>query len=215
MEGCFPPCCGSNGSVSRVIFGENYRYFLTNKVACSEMSITMSSGDSSAIFDGRLTSSLEVMVQSQRKRIDLSLTDEDINHLQKCFRTCTRLIDIGHKLTALNYTEGCFNVNVTISSPEDVSNGEARLLRYTPQFTYCRVITPIHNLVINIDCVGFNPLDRDIQEKIIVEISHGGVCIENFTTRVGMPDIGNILKSYVYACKLALVAGLLCRFHTW
>lgn len=190
LEGCFPPCCGSNGNIEHVNFGADFRYDpLPGIVPCSKISIGIPLGESVRIYDEQPPSSLEVLVGSKTRHVDLFIGVEMMDNLQKCFKTCTKTIDIGHQLTALNYTQGCFNVNVTISAPEELS--EVNLPSYRPQFTYCKLIEKLSDLTIHIDCVGFNPKVADIRENIFVVISYSGVCIDDYNIMTGTPNTGN------------------------
>ena len=180
LEGCFPPCCGSDGRVTRILFGSSYRYRPDRIVPCTEISTSISAGDSSTIYDEKLPSSLEVQVQSNKLTVNLSV---DIQNLQNCFKTCMKTIDIGLKLIALNYTRGCFSTNVTISPPEGLLNSEVHS-PYKLELRYCKLKGEPFNLIFHIECIGFNPNDEHIKEKMIVEISHGGVCTDDFTINI-------------------------------
>lgn len=205
LEGCFPPCCGSDGRVTRVLFGSSFRYRPDKMVPCTEISIGISSGDSSTIYDEQLASSLEVQVDSKELAVNLSLDIIDIQNLQNCFKTCMKTIDIGHKLTALS--QGCFSTNVTISPPEELLNRQVQLPSYKLDLRYCRLQEQFH-LTIQIECIGFNPQDENINEKVIVEISHGGVCTDNFTITIGIPDTGKYFKMSIYTRGIILITHM-------
>lgn len=197
LEGCFPPCCGSDGRVTRVLFGSSYRYRPDRIVPCTEISTSISSGDSSSIYDGKLASSLEVQVESSTLTVNLSL---DIKNLQNCFKTCMKTIDIGRKLIALNYTRGCFSTNVSISLPERVWNTGMQLPSYKLVLRYCILQEEPINLIFHLECIGINPQDEHIKERIIVEVSHGGVCTDDFMFKIGMTDTGKF--TYCIHCVI-------------
>lgn len=189
LEGCFPPCCGSDGRVTRVLFGSSYRYRPDRIIPCTEISTSISSGDSSTIYDEKLSSSLEVLVESNILTVNLSL---DIQNLQNCFKTCMKTIDIGLKLKALNYTGGCFSTNVTISPPEGLLNSELQS-SYKLELRYCKLKGEPFNLNFHLECIGFNPKNKHIKEKMMLEISHGGVCTDDFTIKIDITDTGKCI----------------------
>lgn len=185
LEGCFPPCCGSTGTIHRVAFGR-YRYWPDGIELCYKINISMSEGDSTDIYDENLLPSLTV-TDMANSNINLSLMNSDLDNLQNCFATCTTTIDIGRELTLLNYTTGCFSVNATLTLPNDIDL-RTRLKSYTAFFTYCMEKESDHE--IHIECVGFNPKDTDIDERIDLGIFHSGICEEAYSLKFGTPEIG-------------------------
>ena len=207
LEGCFPPCCGSPGTITRVAFG-SIRYRLKVIKPCYKISVSMSNGDSSTIYHENLVPSL-MIAESSNSNINLSLMSGDLDNLQNCFETCTTTIDIGRDLTMLNYTQGCFSANATLSPPEELMNHIIVLKSYKAFFTYCTE-KPSDN-VIHIHCVGFNPEDA-VQEKIVLEISHSGVCMDAYSLTFGMPEMGQCV------CLKQSLRYFLCpfsQFHVW
>ena len=187
LEGCFPPCCGSSGVITRVVFG-NIRYRPKVMEVCNKIHVSMSSGDSSTIYDDNLLPSLMLEDSPKNSTIDLSLMNGDLENLKNCFETCIRIIDIGPGLTSLNYTKGCFSVNATLSLPEEVINHAILTKSYKAYFTYCS--EEQSDQVIHIGCIGFNPKDSHINERIVLEISHNGVCLDSYNLTFGMPEMG-------------------------
>jgi hypothetical protein len=185
IEGCFPPCCGSTGTITRVTFGQ-FRYWPDGIEQCYKINISMAEGDAIAIYDDNLLPSVTVRVTDmQNSHINLSLMNSDLDNLQYCFKTCTKTIDIGRDLTTLNYTKGCFSVNVTLvfQKPMDL---QTMLTSYRPYFTYC--MEKISDNEMHIECVGFNPEDKNIHEKIVLEISHSGDCEADYSLKFGTPE---------------------------
>lgn len=189
LEGCFPPCCGSISTIERVQFGEHLQFWPDPNMgnSCNNITFSMSRADSSTIYDERISPSLSL---SEPPNVELILKNKDIDNLQNCFKHCIKIIDLGHDLIKLNYTRGCFSVNVTISPPGELLNSDVHIQSYKAQFTYCELIEEPSQLTIHIRCVGFNPDDTDIQEKIVLEISHSGVCMDTYETTIGNQEIG-------------------------
>lgn len=100
-----------------------------------------------------------------------------------------KTIDIGLKLKALNYTGSCFSTNVTVSPPEGLLNSEVQS-SYKLELRYCKLKGEPFNLIFHIECIGFNPKDEHIKEKMIVEIFHGGACTDDFTIKNDITDTG-------------------------
>lgn len=196
VEGCFPPCCGSNRSIAKFHLGDG-EYVPASIVNCSGVSFAMSIGDTSRVYNNRNSydqlSSLEL---TNLDTLDLNLTSEDIGVLQNCFQTCRYTLDIGKSLRQLNNTAGCFNVNVSITMNDPFDGDQTTqitLLDYREEFTYCEV-THDSNFNYYIMCIGFNPSERDIQEKIILQLSYRGECNdEKFTILTGEPETGMCL----------------------
>lgn len=184
LEGCFPPCCGSRGITERIWFGTEFRYKPALNELCYQMSISMSHGDSTKIYYEQLQASLVVEVESMEHIIDLPLVTEHTDNLQNCFNKCIKTLNIGHLLTERAYTRRCFIVDITL--PEGLS--------ITPilkeELTYCTLINGSSAVIIQIECVGFNPLDAVIHEKIIVEIPNTGGCVNDYPIKIGIPVIG-------------------------
>ncbi len=193
VEGCFPPCCGSNHSISKFHLGGG-GYATTSIVNCSELSFTMSIGDTTTVYNNRHSyhplSSIEL---TNFDSLSLNLTSEDIGVLQNCFQRCTHTFDIGKSLRTLNNTAGCFNVNVSITMNDQSDGDQATqmtLLDYQERFTYCEV-THDSNFNYYIMCIGFNPSETNIQETIILQLSYHGECNdEKFTLHTGQPETG-------------------------
>ena len=175
---------------------------------CKKIYLSMSNGDSSTIYYDNLLPSL-ILEESQNSTIDLSLVNSDLDNLQNCFKTCTRTIDIGRGLTSLNYTKGCFSVNATLSPPEEVMDHTILLKSYKANFTYCTERQS--GRVIHIDCVGFNPEDSVVHERIVLEISHSGVCIDTYSLKFGTPETG---KSDCSTCSTFTVFYIQCPVWT-
>ena len=187
IEGCFPPCCGSRGTITRVTFGP-YRYWPDRIEECHKINISMAEGDSIAIYEENLLPSVTVMMTDMaNSNINLSLMNSNLDNLQNCFKTCTTTIDIGRDLTTLNYTKGCFSVNATLMLQKPIDL-ETMLNSYSPYFTYC--MEKILDNEIHIECVGFNPEDTPIRETIVLEISHSGSCEDVYTLIYGTPETG-------------------------
>jgi hypothetical protein len=186
LEGCFPPCCGSRGITKRLWFGTEFRYRPAQQhISCYKISISMSYGDSTKIYYGQLPSVLVVEAEST-EHINLPLETEHIDTLQNCFNKCIKTIDVGHELTKIAYTRGCFTVDITLSLPEGLT---IRSL-LEAEFTYCKLIDEPNAFTIQIACISFNPLDTFIHEKIIVEIPNTEGCINDYIIIIGLPIIG-------------------------
>ena len=201
VEGCFPPCCGSSDSIQKIVFG-NARYYIPKAInTCSELSFSMSIGDSKTVHAQRdsYDNLLRIELTQTAAYLDLNVTSDDIDNLEICFRECMLTLDIGQSLmsefSTLNYTNGCYNVNVSVSVEESFDmdrTTKIELSEYEAEFTYCEVIHD-SNLNYSIACVGFNPADRDIQEKITLELSFFGECdrfIHNI--EIGKPETGKL-----------------------
>jgi hypothetical protein len=185
LEGCFPPCCGSRGITKRLWFGTEFRYRPAQQhISCYKISISMSYGDSTKIYYGQLPSVLVVEAEST-EHINLPLETEHIDTLQNCFNKCIKTIDVGHELTKIAYTRGCFTVDITLSLPEGLT---IRSL-LEAEFTYCKLIDEPNAFTIQIACISFNPLDTFIHEKIIVEIPNTEGCINDYIIIIGLPII--------------------------
>ena len=201
VEGCFPPCCGSSHSIQKIIFGNAGYYIPKTNNTCYELSFSMSVGDSSTVYSNRDTyvNLLRIKLTQTAAYLDLNLTSDDIDDLQICFRKCTRTLDIGQSLksefSSLNYTNGCYNVNVSVSVEESFDmdrTTKIELSDYEAKFTYCEVIHG-SNLNYSITCVGFNPTDRDIEEKIFLQLSYLGKCDRfNPNIEIGKPETGKL-----------------------
>ena len=137
-------------------------------------------GNSTKIYYEQLQSSLVVEVESMEYIIDLPLETQHTDNLQNCFNKCIKTLDIGHELREKAYTRGCFMVDITLPR-----------FSITPilkaEFTYCKLISGSSAFNIQIECVGFNPLDAVIHEKIIVEIPNTGGCVNDYPIKIGMP----------------------------
>ena len=189
IEGCFPPCCGSTSIVTRVEFGEDLSFIPDQDTvnSCNQISFSLSNGDSTAIHDQHISPSLLLM---EGQSIDLVLKDKDIEKLQICFKLCSNTIDIGHNLTKLNFTKGCYSVNVTISPPQEFLNSNVQIQLQETNFTYCELIEEPSSLMIRVGCIGFNPEDTILQEKIVFVISNNGVCMATYETKFEDQETG-------------------------
>lgn len=185
LEGCFPPCCGGEGNITEVHFGDLYRYNRVQIVKqCRVISFALATGDSSNIFDENLALSLRTV--SPAATIDIDSADFD--NLQYCFNSCRKNINLLNDLRAfMNHTKGCFSINATLSPPE----GSMVQLNYETLFTYCTE-RQLDN-VLQIECVGFNPEDQFAKEMIFLKIFHTGNCNREYNLELGEPVMGELL----------------------
>lgn len=156
-------------------------------MSCYELSFTISDGDAISIYENHLSPTLII---TQSPDIVLSIEESDLDVLQNCYKFCSRTIDIGHNLVALGYTDSCISVSITIMLPQEFSNNDLHLRSYMAKFTHCELREKPSDMIIYIDCVGFNPTENKIQESILLEISHNGVCVDDFIIVIGTPSTG-------------------------